>query len=121
MHETVDKIKAAAAMVQNMVSTDDDVRYNDMALFFIAGLLYEGIERVRDIDERIRQIKARRTDGRTVEFVGEYGAGSSSERYNHPAEGQRDTDTAAATERIAELMREAEQREQSRERASIKE
>lgn len=79
------------------------------------------IERVRDIDERIRQIKARRTDGRTVEFVGEYGAGSSSERYNHPAEGQRDTGTTAATERIAELMREAEQREQSRERTSIKE
>lgn len=79
------------------------------------------IERVRDIDERIKQIKARRTDGRTVEFVGEYGAGSNSERYNYPAEGERDTDTAGATERIAELMREAEQREQSRERASIKE
>ena len=79
------------------------------------------IERVRDIDERIRQIKARRTDGRTAGFVGEYGAGSSSERYNYPAEGQRDTDTAGATERVAELMREAEQREQSRERTSIKE
>lgn len=79
------------------------------------------IERVRDIDERIRQIKARRTDGRTVEFVGEYGAGSNSERYNYPAEGQRDTDTTAATKRLSELMREAEQREQSRERASIKE
>ncbi len=79
------------------------------------------IERVRDIDERIRQIKARRTDGRTAGFVGEYGAGSSSERYNYPTEGQRDTDTAGATERIAELMREAEQREQSRERTSIKE
>ena len=79
------------------------------------------IERVRDIDERIRQIKARRADGRTTGVIGEYGAGSSSERYNYPAEGQRDTDTAGATERIAELMREAEQREQSRERASIKE
>lgn len=79
------------------------------------------IERVRDIDERIRQIKARRTDGRTAEFVGEYGAGSSSERYNYPAEGERDTGTTAATERIAELMREAEQREQSRERTSLKE
>lgn len=79
------------------------------------------IERVRDIDERIRQIKARRADGRTAGVIGEYGAGRSSERYNHPAEGQRDTGTTAATERIAELMREAEQREQSRERASIKE
>lgn len=79
------------------------------------------IERVRDIDERIRQIKARRADGRTAGVIGEYGEGSSSERYNYPAEGQRDTDTARANERITEIMREAEQREQSRERTSIEE
>lgn len=48
MQETIDKIKAATAMVQNMVSTDDDVRYNDLALFFIARLLYEGIDELED-------------------------------------------------------------------------
>ena len=44
-----------------------------------------------------------------------------SERAGDPAAGQRDQNTAGATERIAELMRETEQREQSRERTSIKE
>ena len=37
------------------------------------------------------------------------------------AEGQRDTNIAGTAERIAELMREAEQREQSRERTSLAE
>lgn len=83
--------------------------------------LQNRLEKARDVDERFKKLKARRADGGNVEFVGEYGAGSNSERYNYPAEGQRDTDTAGATERISELMREAEQREQSRERASIKE
>lgn len=55
MHETVDKIKAAAAMVQNMVSTDDDVRYNDMALFFIAGLLYEGIDELETYFDNVQR------------------------------------------------------------------
>jgi len=79
------------------------------------------LEKVRDVDERIKRLKARRADGGNFGFVGEHGAGSSSERCNHPAEGQRDTDATGATERIAELMREAEQREQSRERTSLAE
>ena len=79
------------------------------------------LEKVRDVDERIKRLKARRADGGNFGFVGEHGAGSSSERCNHLAEGQRDTDATGATERIAELMREAEQREQSRERTSLKE
>ncbi|MBO5031677.1 MAG: hypothetical protein J6D08_07300 [Lachnospiraceae bacterium] len=48
MQETIDKIKAAAAMVQNMVSTDDEVIYNDYALLFIARLLYESIDELED-------------------------------------------------------------------------
>ena len=79
------------------------------------------LEKVRDVDERIKRLKARRADGGNFGFVGEHGAGSSSERCNHLAEGQRDTDATGATERIAELMREAEQREQSRERTSLAE
>ncbi len=79
------------------------------------------IEKVRDVDERIKRLKARRADGGNFGVVGEHGAGSSSERCNHPAEGQRDTDTTGATERITQLMREAEQREQSRERTSLAE
>ncbi len=78
------------------------------------------LEKVRDVDERIKRLKARRADGGTAGVIGEHGAGSSTERYHYPAEGQRDTNTARATERIAELMREAEQREQSRERTSLK-
>ena len=79
------------------------------------------LEKVRDVDERIKRIKARRADGGTAGAVGEHGRGSSTEGYHYPAEGQRDTNTAGATERIAELMREAEQREQSREYSSLKE
>lgn len=44
MQETIMKIKAATAMVQNMVSTEDDVKYNDLALLFVAKMLYESIE-----------------------------------------------------------------------------
>lgn len=79
------------------------------------------IEKVRDVDERIKRIKARRADGGTAGSVGEYAIRGRSEREGDPAAGQRDQNTAGATERIAELMRETEQREQSRERTSIKE
>lgn len=53
--ETIDKIKAATAMVQNMVSTDDDVKYNDLALFFIAGLLYEGIDELERYFDNVQR------------------------------------------------------------------
>lgn len=73
------------------------------------------------MDERFKKLKARRVDGGNAGSVGEHGAGTGTERYNSPEEGQRNTNTAGVTERIAELMREAEQREQSRERTSLKE
>ena len=46
MQESLFKIKAAAALLQNMVSTEEEVRYNDLALFFIAKMLYEGIDEI---------------------------------------------------------------------------
>ena len=79
------------------------------------------IERARDVDERIKRIKARRADGRTAGAVGGDADGSRPEPGDYPAEGQRDTNIAGTAERIAELMREAEQREQSRERTSLAE
>ena len=46
MVESLFKIKAAAALLQNMVSTEEEVRYNDLALFSIAKMLYEGIDEI---------------------------------------------------------------------------
>lgn len=46
MEESIFKIKAAAALLQNMVSTEEEVRYNDLALYFIAKMLYEGIDEI---------------------------------------------------------------------------
>ena len=83
--------------------------------------LQNRLEKARDVDERFKKLKARRADGGNAGNVGEHGEGTDTERFHHPAEGQRNTNTAGATERIAELMREAEQREQSRERTSLKE
>ena len=36
MEESLFKIKAATALLQNMVSTEEEVKYNDLALFYIA-------------------------------------------------------------------------------------
>lgn len=83
--------------------------------------LQNRLEKARDVDERFKKLKARRADGGNAGSVREHGAGTSTERYNSPEEGQRDTNITGATERIAELMREAEQREQSRECTSLKE
>ena len=49
MEESIFKIKAAAALLQNMVSTEEEVRYNDLALYFIAKMLYEGIDEIERI------------------------------------------------------------------------
>ena len=49
MEESLFKIKAAAALLQNMVSTEEEVRYNDLALYFIAKMLYEGIDEIESI------------------------------------------------------------------------
>ena len=48
MQESIDKIKGAAAIIQNMVSTDEEVVYNDLALFFTAKLLYEAIDELEE-------------------------------------------------------------------------
>ena len=46
MEESLFKIKAATALLQNMVSTEEEVKYNDLALFYIAKMLYEGIDEI---------------------------------------------------------------------------
>lgn len=46
MEESIFKLKVAAALLQNMVSTEEEVRYNDLALYFIAKMLYEGIDEI---------------------------------------------------------------------------
>ena len=51
MEESIIKLKAAAALLQNMVSTEEEVRYNDLALFYIAKLLYEGIDELEDFSD----------------------------------------------------------------------
>ena len=49
MQESIDKIKGAVAIIQNMVSTNEEVVYNDLALFFTAKLLYEAIDELEEI------------------------------------------------------------------------
>lgn len=44
MEETIIKLKAATALIQHMVSTDEEVKYNDYALLFISRQLYECID-----------------------------------------------------------------------------
>ena len=48
MQESIDKVKGAAAIIQNMVSTNEEVVYNDLALFFTAKLLYEAIDELEE-------------------------------------------------------------------------
>ena len=47
MEDTIFKIKAATALLQNMVSTEEEVRYNDLALYFIAKMLYEALMKLK--------------------------------------------------------------------------
>ena len=51
------KLKAAAALLQNMVSTEEEVRYNDLALFYIAKLLYEGIDELEEFSDELKNDK----------------------------------------------------------------
>lgn len=55
MEESIIKLKAAAALLQNMVSTEEEVRYNDLALFYIAKLLYEGIDELEVFCNRLKK------------------------------------------------------------------
>ena len=51
--------KGAAALLQNMVSTEEEVRYNDLALFYIAKMLYEGID---ELERGYAELKNDKTD-----------------------------------------------------------
>ena len=57
MEESIIKLKAAAALLQNMVSTEEEVRYNDLALFYIARLLYEGIDELEEFSDEFKNDK----------------------------------------------------------------
>lgn len=57
MQESIDKIKGAAAIIQNMVSTDEEVIYNDLALFFTAKLLYEAIDELEEFLSKQKDLK----------------------------------------------------------------
>ena len=57
MEESIIKLKAAAALLQNMVSTEEEVRYNDLALFYIARLLYEGIDELEEFSDELKNDK----------------------------------------------------------------
>ena len=57
MDESIFKLKAAAALLQNMVSTEEEVRYNDLALFYIAKLLYEGIDELEEFSDELKNDK----------------------------------------------------------------
>ena len=59
MEESIIKLKAAAALLQNMVSTEEEVRYNDLALFYIAKMLYEGID---ELERCYAELKNDKTD-----------------------------------------------------------
>ena len=48
MQYSVDKINGAVAIIHYFVSTDEEVGYNDLALFFTAKLLYEAIDALEE-------------------------------------------------------------------------
>ena len=56
MEESIIKLKAAAASLQHMVSTEEEVRYNDLALFYIAKLLYEGIDELEGLSDALNKV-----------------------------------------------------------------
>lgn len=60
MEESIFKLKAAAALLQNMVSTEEEVRYNDLALFYIAKLLYEGIDELEEFSDELKNDKLKK-------------------------------------------------------------
>ena len=57
MEESIFKLKASAALLQNMVSTEEEVRYNDLALFYIAKLLYEGNDELEEFSDELKNDK----------------------------------------------------------------
>ena len=76
--------------------------------------LEQQIEKARDIDDRIRKLKERRSTGRTTATDGADAGRTRPERPDYQG-------TESAARRIADLEREVKQREQSREYSSLKE
>ena len=72
------------------------------------------IEKARDIDDRIRKLKERRSTGRVASADRADAGRTRPERQDYPG-------TENAARRIADLEREVKQREQSREHSSLKE
>ena len=56
MEDTIFKIKAATALLQNMVSTEEEVKYNDLALFYMAKLLYEVIDELEELHGALNKV-----------------------------------------------------------------
>ena len=56
MEESIFKLKAVAALLQNMVSTEEEVKYNDLALFYIAKLLYEVIDELEELHGALNKV-----------------------------------------------------------------
>jgi hypothetical protein len=76
--------------------------------------LEQQIEKARDIDDRIRKLKERRSTGRVAAADGADAGRTRTERSDYQG-------TENAARRIADLEREVKQREQSREHSSLKE
>ena len=57
MEESLFKIKAATALLQNMVSTEEEVKYNDLALFYIAKMLYDGVDEIESCYDELKNGK----------------------------------------------------------------
>ena len=76
--------------------------------------LEQQIEKARDIDDRIRKLKERRSTGRVAAADGADAGRTRTERSDYQG-------TESAARRIADLEREVKQREQSREHSSLKE
>ena len=56
MEESIFKLKAVAALLQNMVSTEEEVKYNDLALFYMAKLLYEVIDELDELHGALNKV-----------------------------------------------------------------
>ena len=56
MEESIFKLKAVAALLQNMVSIAEEVKYNDLALFYMAKLLYEGIDELEELHGALNKV-----------------------------------------------------------------
>ena len=56
MEESIFKLKAVVALLKNMVSTEEEVKYNDLALFYMAKLLYEVIDELEELHGALNKV-----------------------------------------------------------------